>query len=125
MDVTKICSGPDMAYRPVCFSLILVGHRKNREFCSNIMESHWHILSKKSVDMNYIFKTIPGVPGWPSWLSIRLLILAQVVTSGSQSQGHEIEPCTGFHTEQGAYSRFFPSLFLHPSPCPIWNNVEN
>lgn len=45
----------------VCFSLILVSPWKNFGFCSNIMESHWQVLSKQFLDVNYIFKR-------PFWL---------------------------------------------------------
>ena len=33
-----------------------------------------------------------GAPGWLSWLSIRVFILAQVMISWSWSHGHEIKP---------------------------------
>lgn len=54
----------------VCFSLILVSPWKNFGFCSNIMESHWQVLSKQFLEVNYIFKR-------PFWLLCWELMMEQ------------------------------------------------
>ena len=50
--------------------------------------------------LQQVQKRIQGVPGWLSWFSIQLLILAQ---------GHEIKPHIGLRGKWGACLGFFPS----------------
>ena len=67
-----------------------------------------HIHSLRKILLKLFKIEIVGAPGWLSWLSILLLILAQIM-----SQGHEMES----HITLGV-DPAYNSLFLSPSASP-------
>ena len=59
----------------------LIYHKKWILYCSSVFPLNW-ILHHADIFLR-LKVTYFGAPRWLNWLSVRLLILAQVMTSGS------------------------------------------